>query len=89
MEFKTLKEQYIDLVTEKISISKEDLTETEETIIDIGYNLLVEKMDDIKILKDELRRVSIDLANMKAFNSDFKIDYNDGGDADELDEDSD
>lgn len=89
MEFKTLKEQYRDLVTDKISISKEDLTETEETIIDIGYNLLVEKLDDIKILKDELRRVSIDLANMKAFNSDLKMDYNDGGDADELDEDSD
>jgi hypothetical protein len=89
MEFKTLKEQYRDLVTDKISISKEDLTETEETIIDIGYNLLVEKMDDIKILKDELRRVSIDLANMKAFNSDFKIGYDNGGDADELDEDCD
>lgn len=88
MEFQSLKEQYRDLVVEKLSISKEDLTETEETIIDIGYNLLIEKLEDIKILKDELRRVSIDLANIKAFNKDIKINYNDGGDADELDEDS-
>lgn len=87
MEFKTLKEQYRDLVVDKLSISKEDLTETEDTIIDIGYNLLVEKLEDIKILQDELRRVSIDLANMKAFNSDFKMGYNDGGDADDLSED--
>lgn len=87
MEFKTLKEQYRDLVVEKLSISKEDLTETEETIIDIGYNLLVEKLEDIKILQDELRRVSIDLANMKSYRNDIYINYNDGGDADELSED--
>jgi|LakMenEpi03Aug12_release.lakeMendotaPanAssembly.Ray.scaffolds.fasta_scaffold152033_4 hypothetical protein len=85
MEFKTLKEQYIDLVTEKVSINKEDLTETESTIIDIGYNLLVEKLEDIKILKDELRRISIDLANMKVFNADVKNKYCD--DSDILDED--
>jgi len=87
MEFQRLKEQYSDLVTEKLSISKEDLTETEETIIDIGYNLLVEKLEDIKLLKDELRKVSIDLANMKSFIKDTKTDYSDCGDADELSED--
>ena len=53
MKFKTLKEQYLDLVIDRITVSKEDLTEVEEQIINIGYELLSEKLEDIKILNDE------------------------------------
>jgi len=70
MEFKTLKEQYLDLVIDRITVSKEDLTEVEEQIINIGYELLSEKLEDIKILTDENKRISIELANLKAYQDD-------------------
>jgi hypothetical protein len=75
MEFKTLKEQYLDLVIDRITVSKEDLTEVEEQIINIGYELLSEKLDDIKILNDEIKRISLELANLKAYQDD--TDYTD------------
>jgi len=75
MEFKTLKEQYLDLVIDRITVSKEDLTEVEEQIINIGYELLSEKLEDIKILTDENKRISIELANLKAYQDD--TDYTD------------
>ena len=75
MEFKTLKEQYLDLVIDRITVSKEDLTEVEEQIINIGYELLSEKLDNIKILNDEIKRISLELANLKAYQDD--TDYTD------------
>lgn len=75
MEFKTLKEQYLDLVIDRITVSKEDLTEVEEQIINIGYELLSEKLDDIKILNDEIKRISLELANLKSYQDD--TDYTD------------
>ena len=81
MEFKTLKEQYLDLVIDRITVSKEDLTEVEEQIINIGYELLSEKLEDIKILNDEIKRISLELANLKAYQDDE--DYGDLSDDDE------
>ena len=79
MEFKTLKEQYTDLIINRVCISKDDLTDSEKEIIKIGYELFFEKLEDIKILNDELKRVSIELAKVKAYNDDNE--YN--GDEDE------
>lgn len=81
MKFKTLKEQYLDLVIDRITVSKEDLTEVEEQIINIGYELLHEKLEDIKILNDEIKRISLELANLKAYqdNKDY-TDWNLGDD---------
>jgi len=70
MEFKTLKEQYTDLIINRLCISKDDLTDSEKEIIEIGYELFFEKLEDIKILNDELKRISIELANVKAYNDD-------------------
>jgi hypothetical protein len=67
---KSLKEQYYDLVTNRILVSKEDLTETETRIIEFGFELMREKLDDIKILKDDIKRLSIENANLKAYNDD-------------------
>lgn len=86
MEIKSLKEQYIKLMADKISISIEDLSKTEKELIDFGYELFSEKMEDIKILNDELRRVSVDLANMKSYRDDIQRDkWNDDYDDDFLD----
>jgi hypothetical protein len=68
--FKSLKEQYYDLVTNRILVSKDDLTETETRIIEFGFELMEEKLEDIKILKDDIKRLSIENANLKAYNDD-------------------
>lgn len=73
-------------MADKISISIEDLSQTEKELIDFGYELFSEKMEDIKILNDELRRVSVDLANMKSYRDDIQRDkWNDDYDDDFLD----
>jgi hypothetical protein len=66
MEFKSLKDEYIDLVVNKLTIIKDDLTDNETEIINIGYDLLKEKLEDIKIINDELKRVSLELANLRS-----------------------
>ena len=66
--FKSLKDQYYDLVTGRITVSKEDLTKTEIKIIELGFDLMEEKLEDIKILKDNIKRLSIENANLKAYN---------------------
>ena len=71
MEFKTLKEQYIEMMANKISVSVGDLTENEKTIIESGWILFSEKMEDIKILQDENRRISIELVNLRAYKDDL------------------
>jgi hypothetical protein len=73
MKFKSLKEQYIELMANKISVSLEDLTDNEMTIIESGFNLFSEKLEDIKILNDENKRISIELANLKAYRDNSDI----------------
>jgi methyl coenzyme M reductase gamma subunit len=68
--FKSLKDQYYDLVTGRITVSKDDLTKTEIEIIELGFDLMEEKLEDIKILKDNIKRLSIENANLKAYNDD-------------------
>jgi hypothetical protein len=69
--FKTpKKEEYIDGVLNYVLISKEDLTDTEEQIIDYSFQVLRERLEDIKILDDEVKRLNIELANLKAYNKD-------------------
>jgi len=67
MEFKSLKEQYIEIFTNRLSISKDDLTDVENDIINIGYELMLEKLEDLKIVNDENRRISIELANLRSY----------------------
>lgn len=74
MDFKTLKEQYYDLVLDKIIVSLEDLNETEKTIIDTGYYLMIEKLEDIKLLTEENTRLKVEIANLKSYQDDN--DYN-------------
>jgi hypothetical protein len=80
MKFKTLKEQYFEMMANKISVSLEDLTDNEKTLIEAGFDLFSEKLEDIKIINDENKRISIELANLKSFNEDL---FKDNGDEDE------
>ena len=57
-KFKTLKEQYEELILSKlfpdrkIEFVREELTDNEKMIIEFTYELFQEKLDDMKILKD-------------------------------------
>ena len=59
---------------DKLSLSYEDLTENEILLINSGYIIFEEKMDDIKILNEEIRRVSIELENLKSYTEDIEND---------------
>jgi hypothetical protein len=70
----TLKERYTKLIADRLTISLEDLTESEKAVIDESFELFEEKMDDLKIANDEVKRLTIELANHKAMNEDnFKV----------------
>jgi hypothetical protein len=73
-KYKTQKEQYEELILNevfpdrKIDFIKEELTDNENSIINVAYNLFKEKLEDIKILQDEITRISVENANLKSYN---------------------
>lgn len=83
-KFKTLKERYEELILfklfpdRKIHFIREELTENEKRILDIGYELFQEKLEDMKVLQDEITRISVELANLKSSmdNNDYEYDDN-------------
>ena len=56
-------------------IKEEDLTETEKEIINYSFSVLKERLEDIKLLNDEVVRLSIELANLKSYNDDKDYNY--------------
>jgi len=71
----SFKDKYIKLLAGKITVSVDDLTENELSLITESFELFSEKLDDIKILNDELKRISVELANLKAMSDDSENDY--------------
>jgi hypothetical protein len=71
----SLKDKYIKLLAGKITVSMDDLTDNELKLITESFELFSEKLDDIKILNDELKRISVELANLKAMHDDSENDY--------------
>jgi len=45
--------------------------------VDFTFTLIKEKLEDIKILNDENRRLKIDLLNMKSYNDNSKYYFED------------
>jgi hypothetical protein len=80
----SLKERYIKLIADRVTISIEDLTESEKSIIDESFELFQEKMDDLKIANDEVKRLTIELANYKAMYSNKSGRFNDDYDTNDL-----
>jgi hypothetical protein len=67
---KTPKEKYTEGALNFLLIKKEDLTETEKQIIEYSFSVLKERLEDIKLLNDEVIRLNIELANLKSYNDD-------------------
>jgi pyrimidine operon attenuation protein/uracil phosphoribosyltransferase len=76
MKFKSFKERYFEMMANRISVSVEDLTDNEMSIIEYGYTIFSEKLEDIKILEDENRRISVELVNIKSYRDDLFNDKN-------------
>lgn len=73
----SLKDKYVKLLAGKITVSVDDLTDNELKLINESFELFSEKLDDIRILNDELKRISVELANLKAMQDDSENDYDD------------
>lgn len=73
--FKTPKQKYTEGLVNHLLIKEEDLTETEKEIIDYSFSVLKERLEDIKLLNDEVVRLSIELANLKSYNDDNDYNY--------------
>ena len=70
-----IKEEYFKYLSNKILVKVDDLTENELKLISFGFELFNEKLDDIKLLNDEVKRLNIELSNLKAMRDDS--DYSD------------
>ena len=77
MKYQTLKEKYTKLLADHITVSVEDLTKNELDLINQSFILFEEKLDDIKVGNDEIKRLSIELANYKAMYGNFNEDEDD------------
>ena len=71
----SLKDKYVKLLSSRITVSVDDLTDNELKLINESFELFSEKLEDIKILKDELKRVNIELINLKAMHDNSENDY--------------
>lgn len=67
---KTPKEKYTEGVLDHLLIKMEDLTDTEKEIINYSFSVLKERLEDIKLLNDEVARLNIEIANLKSYNDD-------------------
>lgn len=80
-KFKTIQEQYEEFILfklfpdRKIHFIREELTENEKMILELGYELFQEKLDDMKILQDEITRLSVEVANLKSYNDNNDYEY--------------
>ena len=61
-----LRKEYIKIISSKTLIKEDDFSDTEKEIIEIGFNMVKEKIDEIRELNDEIRRLSIELSNLKS-----------------------
>ena len=59
------------MMSNRLSLSEDDLTDNEKTLIEYSFTLFDEKMEDIRLLKEELYRITIELANAKCYIEDI------------------
>lgn len=78
----SLKGKFVQLITDKLCIVKEDLTHNEESIINISFALLKEKLEDLKLANETIHRLEIENKNLKSYNdnTDYHSDIDDADD---------
>jgi hypothetical protein len=67
------REDYIKALADHITVSVEDLNDIELALINKSYAIFNDRLSDMKALQDEVKRLSIELANQKAmYNEDTR-----------------
>ena len=69
-----LKKEYFKMMSDKITVSVEDLSDNEMTLIESGFTIFTEKLEEIKLLNDEIKRLSVELSNLKSYMEDLDQD---------------
>jgi hypothetical protein len=64
----SLKKEYTKIMEKRISIKEEDFSHTEKEIINLGFVMVKEKIDEIRELNEEIIRLKIEISNLKAYN---------------------
>jgi len=75
LKMETLKQQYVKLLADSITVSVDDLLPNEILLISKSFELFTEKLEDLKIANDEIKRISIEIANLKAMADDTETNY--------------
>lgn len=69
-----LKKEYFKMMSDKITVSVEDLSDNEMALIEFGFTIFTEKLEEIKLLNDEIKRLSVELSNLKSYIEDLDQD---------------
>lgn len=69
-----LKDKYTKVIADKISVSVEDLLDSELEIITACYDIFKDRLSDISTMEKEIYRLNIELANLKSMsdNKDYE-----------------
>lgn len=65
-KFLTIREQFTKLLADHITVSVEDLQSTEVALINKAFEMFDDKLTDIKVANDEVKRLTLELSNLKA-----------------------
>ena len=66
----TLKEQYNQIICDRLSICFDDLSKTELLIIDHSFDIIESKIKENKELNDTIYRLNIEIQNLKSYRDD-------------------
>lgn len=64
----SLRDKYIKTIADKVCISVEDLTASEIEIINATFDVFQDRLEDIKTLTEDNKRLTITVANLKSYN---------------------
>ncbi len=74
MEYLTLKQQFVKKMADHITVSVEDLNATELAIMDKAFDIIQDSLEECKTQSDEVKRLSLELANLKSMCDDTDYD---------------
>ena len=76
-----MREEFTKTLADHITVSVEDLNETELALINKAFSIFQDRLADLKAQQDEVKRLSIELANREAMGTtdDARYEYKSTG----------
>lgn len=65
-----MREEFTKTLADHITVSVEDLNETELALINKAFSIFQDRLADLKAQQDEVKRLNIELANLRAMKDD-------------------